>query len=763
MSDIQFYAFDRWGNQKGIIANWIECVHTDEINGEDSITLDVPSHDLVKGDRLVWQDKQGVWHEHTVNGIEDNHTSEGVTSEIYAENSISELFVCWNDDLRNQDTTATVALEKALSTSRWQMGTVSISNTASCNFYHQSARQSVADIIETWGGELRTDISVSGAHVSARKVSIVAHRGSEKASKRFEYDKDIQTLSREVSEDDIYTAVYGFGKGIENTDDDGNATGGYTRKITCGLIEDNNAKEKYGIPAADGSKAHAIGSVEFSDCEDVDELKTLTTEYLATVCKPQVSYTIAVVNLADSGLTWEDCSVGDEVQIYDKVLDERLQGRVLGIKRFLQNEDASVITVGNMRKRITDSISDALNGYKKLNDRSSEWDSVADTATPYIEAIITKLNKMFNEAGNSYCYTSLEMGTIWASVPLDENGKPTTTPATALQINNQGFRIASTTNADGTFKWRTFGTGSGFSADEINAGTINAALIKAGILQSVSGGNWWNLEDGTMNFEKGTIRNTSGSTVLDLTNNTFTTSDIDIQKGARIGDFRLVYNTAFEETYLTSGPDWYLTYSGASTNDETSRDCSDGVILAGNRVGSVENNGDYALIRSNGNPTLDLKSKKNDHTFLLQAGSEVEYKASDSDTSTSKGIGARVWSSKPVYMNTGDWYVGTQYYSGLSYLRKAINNTSSGVASIEGISLDGTKLQLQYKNTSREHIKGLLVSESKDSEAKTVEVDLGSKFKTNISTSTGTFLTGSLSGTTLTLNTASAVTKVTTS
>lgn len=536
MSDIQFFAFDRWGNQKGIIANWIECVHADEINGEDSITLDVPSHDLVKGDRLVWQDKQGVWHEHTVNGIEDNHTSEGVTSEIYAENSISELFVCWNDDLRNQDTTATVALEKALSTSRWQMGTVSISNTASCNFYHQSARQSVADIIETWGGELRTDISVSGAHVSARKVSIVAHRGSTKASKRFEYDKDIQTLSREVSEDDIYTAVYGFGKGIENTDDDGNATGGYTRKITCGLIEDNSAKEKYGIPAADGSKAHAIGSVEFSDCEDVTELKTLTTEYLATACKPQVSYTIAVVNLADSGLTWEDCSVGDEVQIYDKVLDERLQGRVLGIKRFLKNEDASVITVGNMRKRITDSISDALSGYKKLNDRSSNWDSVAETATPYIEAVIAKLNKMFNEAGNSYCYTSLEMGTIWASVPLDENGKPTKTPATALQINNQGFRIASTTNADGTFKWRTFGTGSGFSADEIITGIIKG------------GSNYWNLETGDLLFNQGSIRNSSGSTVLDLTNDTFTTSNIDIKKGATVAGFNVGSNAIYKGT-----------------------------------------------------------------------------------------------------------------------------------------------------------------------------------------------------------------------
>lgn len=491
MSDIQFYVFDRWDNQKGIIADWIEAVHSDEVNGEDSVTIQVREHDLVKGDHLVWQDKQGTWHEHIVNGIEDTHDSEGVMSEIYAENSIAELFVAWNDDLRNQSTTAQVALEKALSGTRWQVGTVSVNKVASCNFYHQSARQSIADIIKNWGGELQTDIEVSGAHITARKVSILAQRGRASTSKRFEYDKDIQTLSREVSEDDIFTALYGYGKGLEKTDDDGNATGGYTRKLTFGDVNggvnwtgDDAAKEKYGVLGADGKKTHAFGSVDFDDCEDATELLNLTKEALKTACKPKVSYTLSVINLADAGFKWEDCGVGDYVQIVDKVLDERLEGRVLGIKRFLKMEDASVITVGNFRKRITDAITEATSGLKSLSSRASQWDSVADASTPYIDAVMAKMNKMFNESGNSYKYESFEQGSIWASVPLDENGLPTKTPAMAIQINNQGFRIASGVKEDGTFDWRTFGSGSGFVANELVAGTITG------------GNSSWNLETG---------------------------------------------------------------------------------------------------------------------------------------------------------------------------------------------------------------------------------------------------------------------------
>ena len=67
-------------------------------------------------------------------------------------------------------------------------------------------------------------------------------------------------------------------------------------------------------------------------------------------------------------------------------------------------------------------------------------------------------------------------------MPLDEDGNPTATGGTAMQLCSLGFRIASGTKSDGSYDWRTFGTGAGFVADWITTGTLLANLIKAGRL-----------------------------------------------------------------------------------------------------------------------------------------------------------------------------------------------------------------------------------------------------------------------------------------
>lgn len=47
----------------------------------------------------------------------------------------------------------------------------------------------------------------------------------------------------------------------------------------------------------------------------------------------------------------------------------------------------------------------------------------------------------------------------------------------AMMLSGSGFAIASGRREDGSWDWRTFGTGKGFTADEINAGTLNAGQI----------------------------------------------------------------------------------------------------------------------------------------------------------------------------------------------------------------------------------------------------------------------------------------------
>ena len=56
---MRFTVFDRWGNQTGVLTDVIEAVHKDEVNGEDSLTLLLPTCNLIKGNRIVWKDKFG--------------------------------------------------------------------------------------------------------------------------------------------------------------------------------------------------------------------------------------------------------------------------------------------------------------------------------------------------------------------------------------------------------------------------------------------------------------------------------------------------------------------------------------------------------------------------------------------------------------------------------------------------------------------------------------------------------------------------------
>ena len=123
---------------------------------------------------------------------------------------------------------------------------------------------------------------MSGSVVTARRVSLRGRVGADNG-KRFTYTKDLVSVTREVDEGNVATALYGYGKAPESTDDDGNLTGGYERKLTFGDVNggknwvgDADALARWGRPDGRGGKTHVFGDVEFGDCEDARELLSLT-------------------------------------------------------------------------------------------------------------------------------------------------------------------------------------------------------------------------------------------------------------------------------------------------------------------------------------------------------------------------------------------------------------------------------------------------------------------------------------------------------
>ena len=488
--------FNRWDTFLFSL-DYISARQSEEINGEDILTV-TSYTELVKGYRLLWYDELGTPHEHIVDSVKKTHDSDGEPINVATcLNSICETWLDWIEEKAPTNATTTSALATALEPTRWSVGTVEISNTYSTRWYHIYSRECINEIIANCGGELRTDITVSGNQITKRAVSILSRRGAE-TDKRFIYSKDIETIERTMISDDVITRLRGFGKGEEVGDS-------YGRRINFAdindgkdYIEDDNATAIWGLPDGKGGIKPAEGDVIFEDCEDPEELLELTKEYFDTVKEPKVSYSCNTVDMIRSGYEYTGTSLGDTVLIIDKEFNPelRLYGRITRLERNVaknRREDTKPsIVIGNIVNNLSSIFGDQAQTISTMKKNSSAWDAAAYTSSPWLNQVIEGLNAEF-AAGLSYKYESPEHGILLSSVPLDDEFKPLSTPAKAMQLIGGGFRIANELNSDGTFKWRTFGDGDGFTADVINAGVIRG------------GNSYWNLETGELFLKDGAI------------------------------------------------------------------------------------------------------------------------------------------------------------------------------------------------------------------------------------------------------------------
>lgn len=458
-------------------------VWTDCLNGEDTVDI-TTTFPLKEGYRLVWKDLDGVPHEHV---CQDPQGASAAGLPIYSDtalNSICELFGDYIEDKRPYGYSFQRALEVCLEPTRWDVGTVDQPGTVSSGltFYHTDCRTAMNDILAC-GGELETSITVGASGVTGRSVSILKHRGEANGHRRFSYGKDINGIKRTEHWGAI-TACYGYGKGVE-TDN-----GGYGRKLTFGdinggldYVADQTALETYGRPDGKGGFAHVFGKYENSSCEDAGQLKSETQAYLDEHKIPGVTYEVDVVDLVAMGRTWEGVGVGDDSQLVDASFEPtlRCQGRVTKQVIDMLGKTRKV-TLGNVTESIADILQQQQQQIANLQNQSGSWDAVASTTPAFLQQLIDSLNEQFNVNGMSYMHLSYQNGFIFSSVPLDEDGQPTATGGTAMQLCSLGFRIADGTKSDGSYDWRTFGTGAGFVADWITTGTLLANLIKAGRL-----------------------------------------------------------------------------------------------------------------------------------------------------------------------------------------------------------------------------------------------------------------------------------------
>lgn len=496
---IGFTRFNRWGDNLGRLTV-SAATHADALDGTDELKITC-AEDLVKGDRVVWIDLQGVCHEHIVDTVDRVHDDDGAPeTQATCINSINETWDDWLDDKRPSGSVS-VALSSILADTRWEVGTCDQGGSASHTFYHISVREGIAELLETWGGELETTIVHNGAGIVARRVNIRALRGNQSSAKRFTWTKDLVSVKRSVASDNPKTRVYGYGKGVETE------SGGYGRRLTFGdinggkdYVEDAEATTVWGHPDGEGGILPAVASYVNEQCEDAAQLLQETKDYLEQVKEPKVTYTASVIDLYAFGRSWEGVGVGDDVAIIDKGFSAegvRLHGRVSQIERDLLTGEATV-TFGTLTDTMADMWQSVNNALKSNSQQNALYDAAAGTSASWLIQLQQALNAQFNAVG-TYHVETFELGEIWSNVPLNpETGLPVKATADmwAINVNGRGQRLAAGLTSDGQWDWRTFFTGGMVTADVINAGTMKADRVRAGLLTDEVGKNYWNLTTG---------------------------------------------------------------------------------------------------------------------------------------------------------------------------------------------------------------------------------------------------------------------------
>ena len=492
---MRYMLFDRWGNPLGDLPYAIKAIRTRATDATD--TLDITTiGEINKDERIVFKDSMGRWAEYLCQSTQTARAAGMPVTVAYCTGSIAELSRTYIEDKRNRKANAKACLTKALEGTRWAVGTVetgTITGTADLAFYHCTVLDAVQKTADTYGLEVQTEYQPdpTGNQIGRRIIHLVEHRGSTNTTKRFEYGKDLTQIKRDIDSGDVITRLYGWGKGIEQTNDQGEATGGYSRKISFAdvndgkpYVQDDQALANWGIPGPDGTKHHSEASVDFPDCEDPKELLTLTKNALKTRTTPVVSYTADVTALGQAGLSAEGTDVGDGVQIIDTSFTTplRLEGRILQIEEDLAGSLADTkITLGNIRQSYTQRLAAQQQALDKLVSNSGAWNDAATGTKPYITDLINRINQIMNTTGG-YTYLKPGQGIYVYDKPEDQN------PTQCIHIGGGYWRIANSKKANGDWDFRALADGNGIYANTIYTGKLSDA----------AGHNQWNLDTGEL-------------------------------------------------------------------------------------------------------------------------------------------------------------------------------------------------------------------------------------------------------------------------
>lgn len=381
---------------------------------------------------------------------------------------------CWLTDIRPTEKDGQQALDIITAPNKKYTGRSNITVISTAYYEYMNLMEAINgnndnSFINRWGGEILFD---NFTVIIDEQIG-----GDYGVDLRYGKNLPVDGLTDEVDIRDVVTRIYPKAYNGYTMSDDGYVDSPLIDRyptVKCATMIFEDVKMR--ADAQDGDEENGVVV-----CDTQEELDAALTEkcqeqYEAGVDKPKVTISADMVLLKDTEQyaeyqALEDVSLGDTVHCHNQHLDITTDARVVELEYNSILKRVDSVVLGDFQ-------------YNFFNDVSSMINRVESAIRPDGSVIGAQVQGIINgvraqlKAQSSIAQKQKIRATIF------EDLDPESPTYGAMCLGTMGFEIASKRTADGRdWDWRTFGTGAGFFADFIVAGTMLADRIKGGTLE----------------------------------------------------------------------------------------------------------------------------------------------------------------------------------------------------------------------------------------------------------------------------------------
>ena len=317
-------------------------------------------------------------------------------------------------------------------------------------------------ILDVYGGEYEFDNFT---------VKLYANRGRDNGV-TIRYGKNLTDLKQERNISNVYTGVYPYW-----VDNEGLSL------VTC-EPEIVKAEGKFGF-----EKILIVDfSSDFQEAPTPEQLRERAERYIRDnkIGVPSVSITTNFVALDQtveySGLRLlEKCDLCDTVTVQFEKLGVNVKAKIIKIVTDVLREKYESVEIGDAKANFTDTVTQTE---VELQNKPSKSD--LETAVSVATQLIT------GQKGGTIHIRRTADGKPYELVITDTNSITTAINVWRWNVSGLGF---SSNGYNGPYTTAITQDGK-ISADFILAGSLNAEIIRAGIIRSADGASFWNLDTG---------------------------------------------------------------------------------------------------------------------------------------------------------------------------------------------------------------------------------------------------------------------------